>query len=100
MNIGKHLKEHEALGLEETIRRIARTVRTGGSVGGGASSTGGAPVGGTFIVISADGDLTNERVITAGAGISLTDNGAGNTLVIAATGSAPSMARTFMLMGA
>lgn len=98
MNLSKHLKEHEALGLEELIRRLARQSR-GGGTGGGGSSSGGAPVGGTYIVVSADGTLTDERVLTAGTGISITDNGAGGTIVINNT-AVTSIARTFMLMGA
>lgn len=43
----------------------------------------GAPVGGTYVVISADAALTNERVLTAGTGISITDAGANSTVTIA-----------------
>jgi len=36
-----------------------------------------------FIVAAASGILTNERTLTAGTGISLVDNGAGSTFVVA-----------------
>jgi hypothetical protein len=35
-----------------------------------------------YVVIAADGDLTNERVLTAGQGIGLTDAGAGGSIPI------------------
>jgi hypothetical protein len=44
-----------------------------------------APLGPSFVVVAADPVLPNERVITAGAGIAITDNGPGGTLVIEAT---------------
>ena len=50
------------------------------------SATGGAPADATFVTLSTDSTLTNERVLTAGTGISLTDGGAGGTITIAATG--------------
>lgn len=52
------------------------------SSGGG----GGAPTNATYVTLTTNATLTNERVLTAGAGISVTDNGPGNTVVIAATG--------------
>lgn len=45
-----------------------------------------APANAQYITLATNADLTNERVLTAGAGISLTDNGAGSTLVVANTG--------------
>lgn len=50
------------------------------------SAGSGAPTDATYVTLGTNATLTNERVITAGSGISLTDNGAGSTLVIAATG--------------
>tara|TARA_Y100001963_G_scaffold58156_1_gene81406 strand:+ start:4057 stop:4731 length:675 start_codon:yes stop_codon:yes gene_type:complete len=47
---------------------------------------GGAPVDGPYVTVSGDGGLANERVLTAGTGISLTDGGAGGNITIAATG--------------
>lgn len=48
-----------------------------------------APLNSAYAVIgSADGTLPNERRLTAGSGITLTDGGAGSTLSIAASGAA------------
>tara|TARA_R100000008_G_scaffold76180_1_gene55874 strand:+ start:2286 stop:3818 length:1533 start_codon:yes stop_codon:yes gene_type:complete len=44
------------------------------------------PLAATYITLTADTKLPNERVLTAGAGISLTDSGPGNALTIAASG--------------
>jgi hypothetical protein len=44
------------------------------------STTGGAPVDSQYIVVSADGLLVNERVLSGGTTITITDNGAGNSL--------------------
>ena len=46
----------------------------------------GAPTDAQYITLATDGDLSAERVLTAGDNISLTDAGAGGTLTIAATG--------------
>lgn len=50
----------------------------------GASS--GAPSAAQYVTLATDATLTNERVLTAGSGISITDGGAGSTVTIAATG--------------
>lgn len=47
---------------------------------------GGAPVGVSYLTLGTSSVLTNERVLTAGAGISFTDGGPGGTLTIEATG--------------
>ena len=60
---------------------------------------GGAPESATFVVLSLNGTLTNERVLTAGAGITLTDNGAGDTLVIEADAVAASSDETLAWLG-
>lgn len=44
-----------------------------------------APSTPSYIVIAASGDLDNERVLTAGSNITLTDGGAGSTITIAAS---------------
>ena len=44
-----------------------------------------APVDAQYVTLATNGTLTNERVLTAGAGISLTDAGAGSTVTVAAT---------------
>jgi hypothetical protein len=67
------------------------TLLTGGS---------GAPTGSSYVTMANDGTLTDERVLTAGAGITITDGGAGSTVTIASTGSAsPSFARPFLIAG-
>ena len=79
---------------------MARGLFRGGQVPSSGGS-GGAPVGSKYVIVGpADATLTNERIITAGAGISITDAGAGSTLTIDATAAAPSILRTFLLMGA
>lgn len=62
----------------------------------------GAPTSSAYVTIGADATLTGERALTAGTGISITDNGANGTVVIAATGAAAALSyqRTMALMGA
>ncbi len=50
------------------------------------SGAGGAPSDAQYVTLATNGTLTNERVLTAGSNITLTDNGAGSTLVIASSG--------------
>ena len=45
-------------------------------------SGGGAPTDATYVTLSTDGTLTNERVLTEGTGIDLVDGGAGSTITI------------------
>lgn len=47
---------------------------------------GGAPTNATYVTLSNDATLTNERVLTAGTGISIVDGGAGSTITISASG--------------
>jgi len=47
-----------------------------------STGSGGAPTDAEYITLSANGSLTNERVITAGTGIGFTDGGAGSALTI------------------
>lgn len=47
-----------------------------------------APASALYVTLSTNATLTGERVLTAGTGISITDNGAGNTVVISASGGA------------
>lgn len=46
---------------------------------------GGAPIGAQYVTLVADGSLTSERVLTAGAGVSVTDGGAGGAVTVANT---------------
>ena len=64
--------------FDETVGRFVYTKDGGGG--------GGAPTNAQYVALATNGTLTNERVLTAGTGISITDNGAGSTVVIAATG--------------
>ena len=45
-----------------------------------------APNDAQYVALAANGTLTNERVLTAGSGISLTDAGAGGAITIASSG--------------
>ncbi len=60
--------------------RLTTAVNAGGGGGGGA------PTNATYVTLSTDATLTNERVLTAGANITITDGGAGGPVTIAATG--------------
>ena len=53
-----------------------------GTGGGG----GGAPTDAKYLVLEANAGLSQERVLTEGAGISFVDNGPGSTLEISAAG--------------
>ncbi len=49
-------------------------------------SGGAAPIGAQYVTLATNATLTSERVLTAGTAITLTDNGAGSTVVVANTG--------------
>jgi hypothetical protein len=75
-----------ALGQYDTLSLIYRTdrwVQFGASGGGGGS---GAPTSSQYVTLATDGTLSNERVLTAGTGISVTDAGAGSTVTVALSG--------------
>ena len=61
---------------------------TASSAGAGAVDVtipgggGGAPVDAEYVVLSLDGTLTDERVLTAGTGLALVDAGAGSTVTL------------------
>jgi len=44
-----------------------------------------APVGAQYLTLAADGTLTDERVLTAGTGITFVDGGAGAALTVSLT---------------
>lgn len=50
------------------------------------ANIGAAPLTPSYLTLGTNGELTNERVLTAGSNITLTDGGAGSTLTIAASG--------------
>jgi hypothetical protein len=62
--------------------------RINGSTVGPFGSGGGAPTNASYVVIGTNVTLTDERVLTAGTGISIVDSGAGNAVTISATGGA------------
>ena len=47
-----------------------------------ATTQQGAPVDAEYVTLSANSTLTNERVLTAGAGVSVTDGGPGTTVTV------------------
>jgi len=49
------------------------------------SSSSGAPADAQYVTLATDGTLTDERVLTAGTNISITDGGAGSTVTIDST---------------
>lgn len=46
------------------------------------STTNEAPIGSSYVVISTDGTLTQERALSAGTGLTLTDGGAGGFAIV------------------
>mgnify|MGYP003651626902 CR=1 FL=1 len=53
--------------------------------GGAPISSGGAPSTDAYVVLSSSASLPNDRVLTAGTNITLTDGGAGGTITISST---------------
>lgn len=51
-----------------------------------SGSGNGAPTNAAYVLVSSSASLTSGRVLTAGANVTITDNGAGNSIVIAASG--------------
>lgn len=62
----------------EDVKAYVNTLISGGGSG--------APDNAQYVTLIANANLSAERVLTAGTGISLTDNGAGSTVVVANTG--------------
>jgi hypothetical protein len=50
---------------------------------GGGGGGGGAPTDATYVTLTTNGTLTNERVLTAGTNTTITDGGAGSTVTVA-----------------
>lgn len=63
------------------------TSQSSASDAAGAVAATGAIQEATVITLSSNAAFDNERVLVAGAGVTLVDNGPGNTLVISSTGS-------------
>ena len=77
-------------GSNVTITNADGAITIAASGGGG----GGAPTDAEYVVLSANATLTDERVLTAGTAISLTDGGAGSTITVANTGVTSNVAGT------
>ena len=75
--------EMRRLVLVQLARMAVRGDWNGFLTGGGGS--GGAPTDAEYVVMALNGTLTDERVLTAGTGISITDGGAGGNVTIAST---------------
>lgn len=58
---------------------------SGNTISATGGGSGGAPTNASYLTLATDGNLDNERVLTAGTGISFIDNGAGGTLEVHAT---------------
>jgi len=58
---------------------------------GTGNAGGGAPTGAQYVVLVANATLTQERVLTGGSGITLTDAGAGGAATLALTWGAPTI---------
>jgi hypothetical protein len=90
------------LGMNTTTGRPNALI--GGSVRELAHTAEIAPLTSNYIVTSADATLTNERVLTAGSGITITDGGAGSTITISATegagGSGADAAASYVVLSA
>lgn len=72
-------------GISSPFTRNNLWITTGGGGGGGA------PVDATYVTLSLNGTLTQERVLTAGPNIQLTDGGANTTITVTARASAPAL---------
>lgn len=62
--------------IPEEVLRLA-------DVGSGGAA---APANALYVVLALTGDLSAERLLTAGTGISIVDNGANSTVVVSALG--------------
>ena len=55
-----------------------------GAIGGGGGG-GGAPTSAQYVTLATNATLTNERVLTAGTGITITDGGAGAAVTVSSS---------------
>ena len=76
--------EMRRLVLVQLARMAVRGDWDGFLTGGGGG--GGAPTDAEYVVMALNGTLTNERKLTAGTNITITDGGAGGNVTIAASG--------------
>ena len=77
--------EMRRLVLVQLARMAVRGDWNGFLTGGGGG--GGAPTDAEYVVMALNGTLTNERKLTAGARVTITDGGAGGDVTIAADAS-------------
>lgn len=91
LTIGGHPIARSDLANVDDATFLAKATAAGVGTGN-TVVTAGAPTTASYLVLGADATLTNERILTAGSGITLTDAGAGGALSIAANlaSSAPS----------
>ncbi len=73
-------------GITTATTRTLTVPNASGTIALTSDITGFAPTDPSYVTLGTNGTLTNERVLTAGTGISLTDAGAGSTITIANTG--------------
>lgn len=64
---------------------VCRATNTWKEVDDDGGAGGGAPTTSTYLTLSLDGTLSNERVLTSGTGITLTDGGANGNLTLSFT---------------
>lgn len=74
-----------AVGTDGQVLTASSAATNGLAWGAGGGGGGGAPTASRYILVggTADADLTNERYLTAGSGIALTDAGAGGNITAA-----------------
>jgi hypothetical protein len=84
-----------AVGFTNVVNAVIEPVNDDGtgdaidwrdSLPGGTSAAAGAPTTATYLVLSADANLSNERVLTIDGGLASTDAGAGGSFTVAVDG--------------
>ena len=81
----------------ETIRQLELLISSVNALNSGGG--GGAPIDATYVTLSLDGTLTDERVLSAGTGVTIVDGGAGGSVTISASGGPPTGAAGGSLAG-
>ena len=74
-----------AVGTDGQVLTASSAATNGLAWGAGGGGGGGAPTASRYILVggTADADLTNERYLTAGSGLAITDAGAGGNITAA-----------------
>tara|TARA_R100001594_G_scaffold23236_4_gene45104 strand:- start:17488 stop:25419 length:7932 start_codon:yes stop_codon:yes gene_type:complete len=65
-----------------TLNVVGNLYQNGSQITPGGGGGGGAPTDASYVTLGTDGDLSAERVLTAGSDIDLADGGAGSTVTI------------------